>query len=101
MLPQRGGHTQSSPAIRVQRRRLSGPCAFFIIDFILEEAFMRTWLQNAWSNGGSEVLQGSVKFAASAIVALSAAAGAFGSQTSEAGGEANLKLPDRKSTRLN
>jgi len=61
---------------------------------------MRTWLQNAWSNCSSAVLQQSAKFAAAGMVALSATAGAFARQTSEAGGEANLKLPDLSSVRF-
>src|ERR1700751_4250716 len=61
---------------------------------------MRTWLQNAWSNCSSVVLQQSAKFAAAGMVALSATAGAFARQTSEAGGEANLKLPDLSSVRF-
>jgi K(+)-stimulated pyrophosphate-energized sodium pump len=68
--------------------------------FILEEAFMRTWLQNAWSNCSTEVLQRSVKFAAAGMFALGAAATAMGRQASEAGGEANLKLPDLSSVRF-
>jgi len=74
--------------------------AGFSATFILEEAFMRTWLQNAWSNCSSVVLQQSAKFAAAGMVALGATAGAFARQTSEAGGEANLKLPDLSSVRF-
>ncbi len=61
---------------------------------------MRTWLQNAWSNRSSAVLQQSAKFAAAGMVALSATGGAFARQTNEAGGEANLKLPDLSSVRF-
>jgi len=54
---------------------------------------MRTWLANAWSQGYSNV-----KFAAAAaIVSLLTAASA---SAQEAGGEANLKLPDLSSVRF-
>jgi K(+)-stimulated pyrophosphate-energized sodium pump len=76
------------------------PATQFIIDFILEEAFMRTWLQNAWSNCSSVVRKRSVKFAAAGMTALLAAAAAMASPASEAGGEANLKLPDLSSVRF-
>ncbi len=61
---------------------------------------MRTWLQNAWSNCSSEVLNRCAKFTVAVVVALSATASAFARQTSEAGGEANLKLPDLSSVRF-
>src|SRR5438874_8103402 len=61
---------------------------------------MRTWLTNAWSYCNSEILNRSLKIFAVAIASLSAAAGAFAYQSSEAGGEANLKLPDLSSVRF-
>src|SRR5712675_810226 len=100
-LPQKKANIrESSPVIRVQQRRLSGSARSSLSTFILEEAFMRTWLQNAWSNCSSVVLQRSVKFAAGGMISLLAAAAAMASPASEAGGEANLKLPDLSSVRF-
>jgi len=61
---------------------------------------MRAWLQNAWSQCSSEFLHQSIKFGAAAIIALLASAGAMAHPGSEAGGEANLKLPDLSSVRF-
>jgi K(+)-stimulated pyrophosphate-energized sodium pump len=76
------------------------PARFSSATFILEEAFMRTWLQNAWSNCSSKVLNRSAKFAVTGIVSLLVTNGLIARQTSEAGGEANLKLPDLSSVRF-
>src|SRR6266404_4919614 len=67
---------------------------------ILEEAYMRTWLQNAWSHGSSESLNRLAKFGAVAAAALLSGASAFARAASEAGGEANLKLPDLSSVKF-
>jgi K(+)-stimulated pyrophosphate-energized sodium pump len=61
---------------------------------------MRTWLQNAWSHCSSDFLHQSIKFGAAAIIALLASAAAIARPASEAGGEANLKLPDLSSVRF-
>src|SRR5438874_1915542 len=61
---------------------------------------MRTWLTNAWSYCNSEILNRSLKIFAVALASFSGAAAAFAHQTSEAGGEANLKLPDLSSVRF-
>jgi len=61
---------------------------------------MRTWLQNAWSNCSSVILQRSVKFAAGGMISLLAAIAAVAQPASEAGGEANLKLPELSSVRF-
>src|SRR2546423_1279728 len=61
---------------------------------------MRTWLTNAWSYCNSEILNRSLKIFAVALASFSGAAAAFAYQTSEAGGEANLKLPDLSSVRF-
>src|SRR5260370_34649693 len=90
----------SSPVIRVQQRRLSGSARSSLSTFILEEAFMRTWLQNAWSNCSSVVLQRSVKFAAGGMIALLSAITVVAHPASEAGGEANLKLSELSSVRF-
>src|SRR5215469_9331932 len=59
---------------------------------------MRTWLQNAWSICDSNILKSSSKLGAFSITALVSATGALAAQSpSEAGGEANLKLPDLSS----
>ena len=61
---------------------------------------MRTWLQNAWSHCSSEVLNRLAKFAAAGMGVLFAGTAAFAHPASEAGGEANLKLPDLSSVRF-
>ena len=61
---------------------------------------MRTWLQNAWSHCSSEVLNRFAKFAAAGMGVLFAGTAAFAHPASEAGGEANLKLPDLSSVRF-
>ena len=63
---------------------------------------MRTWLQNAWSTGCSSFkgFNRIAKLTVSAAVLLLSATGALAGQTSEAGGEANLKLPDLSSVRF-
>src|SRR5260221_14737239 len=61
---------------------------------------MRTWLQNAWSNCSCKVLNRSAKFAVTGIVSLLMTNGLIARQTSEAGGEANLKLPDLSTVRF-
>src|ERR1700692_3939935 len=66
----------------------------------LEEAYMRTWLQNAWSHGSSQLSSGLSKLGALSLTALVAATGALAAQSSEAGGEANLKLPDLSSVKF-
>src|SRR6201987_863130 len=76
------------------------PAVFSLATFILEEAFMRTWLQNAWSNWSSKFLNRSAKFGVTGILSLLVTNGLIARQTSEAGGEANLKLPDLSSVRL-
>src|SRR5215470_5183390 len=60
---------------------------------------MRTWLQNAWSQCSSAIFNGFGKLSAISATALIATAGALaaGKPESEAGGEANLKLPDLSS----
>src|SRR5713101_5703023 len=101
MLPQKKANIrESSPVIRVQQRRLSGSARSSLSTFILEEAFMRTWLQNAWSNCGSAVLQRSMKFATGGMISLLAAIAVVAHPASEAGGEANLKLPELSSVRF-
>src|SRR5258708_11464401 len=101
MLPQKKANIrESSPVIRVQQRRLSGSARSSLSTFILEEAFMRTWLQNAWSNCSSVVLHRSVKFAAGGMISLLAAIAVVAHPASEAGGEANLKLPELSSVRF-
>src|ERR1051326_3214403 len=65
---------------------------------IREEAFMRTWLHNAWSHCSSVVFNGFGKLAAFSAVTLVATTGALAAKPeSAAGGEANLKLPDLSS----
>ena len=61
---------------------------------------MRTWLQNAWSNCSSKVLNGLSKLGALSFTALVSTTGALAAQSSEAGGEANLKLPDLSSVKF-
>jgi K(+)-stimulated pyrophosphate-energized sodium pump len=51
---------------------------------------MRTWLRNAWSEISGIAGKGSL----AALAGLLAAGAAFARQTHEAGGEANLRLPD-------
>src|SRR5258708_12570953 len=98
MLPQKKANIrESSPVIRVQQRRLSGSARSSLSTFILEEAFMRTWLQNAWSNCSSVVLQGSVKFAAAGMISLLAAIAVVAHPTTEAGAQPNLKFPQLSS----
>ena len=65
-----------------------------------EEAFMRTWLQDAWSHRSAVTLNRLAKFGAAAVSALLCATASFGTQASEAGGEANLKLPDLSSVKF-
>src|ERR1700745_3933092 len=61
----------------------------------MEESLMRTWLTSAWS-----LACRFTKFSAAAtMLSLLSAAAAF-AQTSEAGGEANLKLPDLSSVQF-
>src|ERR1700693_2181935 len=98
--PQKSEYRGSSLVIRVQQRRVSGPARSSLSTLILEEAFMRTWLQNAWSNCSSLFLQRCVKFAAAGTISFLAAAGAMARPPSEAGGEANLKLPELSSVRF-
>src|SRR5215475_4402813 len=57
---------------------------------------MRTWLQNAWSTCGSLVSASLAKLGALSLTALVSASGSL-AQSHEAGGEANLKLPDLSS----
>src|SRR5579863_9762059 len=61
---------------------------------------MRTRLQNAWSTCSSRILNGLSKLGALSITALVSAIGALAAQSSEAGGEANLKLPDLSSVKF-
>ncbi|HEY6129412.1 MAG TPA: sodium-translocating pyrophosphatase [Candidatus Acidoferrum sp.] len=61
---------------------------------------MRTWLQNAWSTGSSNFWNRFAKLGALGLTALVSATGALAAQTSEASGEANLKLPDLSSVRF-
>ena len=61
---------------------------------------MRTWLQNAWSNCSSRISSGLPKIIALSFAALVSATGALATQSSEAGGEANLKLPDLSSVKF-
>jgi K(+)-stimulated pyrophosphate-energized sodium pump len=58
---------------------------------------MRTWLQNAWSNFSSQLPNHLVKLGALSLTALVSATGALAAKSSEAGGEANLELPDLSS----
>src|ERR1700739_1959064 len=76
------------------------PAGFSSATFILEEAFMRTWLENAWSNCSSRVFNRSAKFGVTGILSLLVTNGLIARQTGEAGGEANLKLPDLSSVRF-
>ena len=61
---------------------------------------MRTWPQDARSKGSCEFLNQFKKLGAGVIVTLFAAIGAAARPTSEASGEANLKLPDLSSVRF-
>src|SRR5437764_2349238 len=88
---------RSSPAICVRKRRLTSARAQFINFSFGRKLFMRTWLTNAWSYCNSEILNRSLKIFAVALASFSGAAAALAHQTSEAGGEANLKLPDLSS----
>jgi K(+)-stimulated pyrophosphate-energized sodium pump len=72
-------------------------CVQFINDIYREEDFMRTWLQNAWSNFSSQLPNRVVKLGAISLTALVSATGALAAKSSEAGGEANLELPDLSS----
>src|SRR5258707_3498248 len=63
----------------------------------LEEAYMRTWLQNAWSHCSSGNLNQFLKFVAGGAALLLFAAAA---SAQEPGGEANLKLPDLSSVKF-
>src|SRR5258708_1308078 len=61
---------------------------------------MRTWLYNAWSHSSSESLTRAARFSAAASAMLLASAGAMAGGANEAGGEANLKLPDLSSVKF-
>src|SRR5882672_7947197 len=61
---------------------------------------MRTWLPNAWSHRSSEILNQSARLGATALAVLFGVSAAFARQASEAGGEANLKLPDLSSVQF-
>jgi K(+)-stimulated pyrophosphate-energized sodium pump len=61
---------------------------------------MRTWLQNAWSHCSFGVLKEITRLTAASLAALLAAQAASARPESEAGGEANLKLPDLSSVQF-
>jgi len=58
---------------------------------------MRTWLANAWSQGCSRTSNRFKKLAVGSAAVLISASGALAAKPEEAGGEANLKLPDLSS----
>jgi K(+)-stimulated pyrophosphate-energized sodium pump len=61
---------------------------------------MRTWLQNAWCQCSSDVLNRLRKFGAAGIGLLLTAAASLAQAEHQAGGEASLKLPDLSSVRF-
>jgi K(+)-stimulated pyrophosphate-energized sodium pump len=61
---------------------------------------MRTWLPNAWSHRSFGVLKEISRLAVAGLAALLAARAASAQPGSEAGGEANLKLPDLSSVQF-
>jgi K(+)-stimulated pyrophosphate-energized sodium pump len=100
MLPQKSGHLEVRSRFVCSNAGCPAPARFSSATFILEEAFMRTWLQNAWSYCSSKVLNRSAKFVVTGLVSLLVTKGLIAGQSSEAGGEANLKLPDLSSVRF-
>src|SRR5207245_11298847 len=69
----------------------------FIYELIVMKRSRRNMLQKVYYDCSSEIFNQSAQFGVAAIAVLFLASGAFARTESEAGGEANLKLPDLSS----